>query len=65
LLGVPAARYARHRTLLEGKKMISRGTFCRRARAGLLVTSVTAAALLANASLASAAGVTGYNVVQG
>jgi len=26
---------------------------------------VTAAALLANASLASAAGVTGYNVVQG
>jgi len=45
--------------------MISRGSRLRRPRAGLLAAAVTAAVLLANASAASAAGVSGYNVVQG
>ena len=45
--------------------MIFRESHRRGARAGLLAAAVTAAVLLASASAASAAGVTGYNVVQG
>lgn len=45
--------------------MIFRGSHRRGVRAGLLAAAVTAAVLLANASAASAAGVSGYNVVQG
>jgi len=45
--------------------MIFRESHRRGVRAGLLAAAVGAAVLLANASVASAAGVSGYNVVQG
>ena len=45
--------------------MILRGSLRRGTRVALVVTVALAAALLADASVASAAGVSGYNVVQG